>query len=361
MESEERIRQWIGPTAGVVVGVLGLLVLSGACLAVLRPFAGCFAWAAILAYATWPIYKRLLRRLHRRSTLAATLMTLFVTLSIIVPVTLVGASFWNDFENGLGEINKVLKEGAPDPPAWVERIPLAGAHIKTYWQNLAHNSDKLMEALKSGFTRFKDWFVARGLDVGQALLQFLLSVFVAFFFYRDGAKIVDGVRSILTRFVGDRGHQIFDVMAGTIKGVVYGIVGTALAQAVLAGIGFVIVGISAPLPLVLAVVTFFLALIPFGPPLIWFPMGVWLCYKGSVGWGVFMLFYGTFVISGVDNVLKPYLISKGSNLPFLLVFFGILGGVVVFGFLGIFVGPTLLAMGYTLIQPWCYHILEDKE
>ncbi len=353
MESEARRRQWIGTISVILLGLV--------CLAILRPFIASITWAAILTFATWPIYGRLLRRLNHKRGIAAFFMTFFIAVLVVAPITIVSLSLVNDFTSGMGTIQQILNEGAPDPPAWVKRIPLLGSHLQSYWQDLAHNGGKLVDLLKDWLTRWRGWFVARGLDVGQGVLNLLFTVFVAFFLYRDGLGIVEGFRSILTRFVGDRGHQLFDVMAGTIKGVIYGIVGTALVQAILAGIGFLIVRMPVPLPLLLAVATFFLSLIPIGPPLIWFPLAIWLFYKKSIGWGIFMLIYGTFVISGVDNVVKPYLISKGSNLPFILVFFGILGGVINFGFLGIFVGPTLLAVGYTLIQPWCYHVLEDRD
>ncbi len=347
--------------AVIAFGVFGLVLLVGSCLTVLRPFFASITWAAILTFATWPIYRFLLRVLKGRHTLAALLMTLFIATLVVVPVTLLTLSLADDVRSVLGKTHDILKNGLPDPPAWVEKIPVLGANAKTYWQGLAHDSAKLAEVLKDSFERWKEWFVARGLDVGQGAVHLVLSVFVAFFFYRDGARMVQGIRAILTRFVGDRGHQLFDVTAGTIKGVVYGIVGTALAQGILAGIGFLIAGIPAPLPVLLAVGTFFLSLIPVGPPLVWFPVTIWLFSRGSIGWGIFMALYGFFIISGVDNLLKPYLISKGSNLPFILVFFGVLGGVMAFGFIGIFVGPTLLAVGYTLIQPWCFDVLEDRE
>jgi predicted PurR-regulated permease PerM len=132
--------------------------------------------------------------------------------------------------------------------------------------------------------------------------------------------------------------------------VVYGILGTALAQGILAGMGLWISGV--PAPLLLGLLTFFLSLIPMGPPLVWIPATLWLFYRGDPGWGVFMGMWGAVIVSGVDNLLKPYLISRGSNLPFVLVFLGVFGGVIAFGFIGIFLGPTLLAVGYALLQDW---------
>jgi predicted PurR-regulated permease PerM len=132
--------------------------------------------------------------------------------------------------------------------------------------------------------------------------------------------------------------------------VVYGVIGTALAQATLQGLGLWLAGV--PAAFFLSFLTFFLGFVPVGPPLVWVPASAWLLYNGAIGWGMFMVVWGVFVVSGVDNVLRPYLISRGSKLPLLLVFFGVLGGLFAFGFLGLFLGPTLLAVGYVLFQEW---------
>jgi predicted PurR-regulated permease PerM len=151
------------------------------------------------------------------------------------------------------------------------------------------------------------------------------------------------------RIGGERGKHLLTVAGNTIRGVVYGILGTALAQALLAGIGFLIAGV--PGAAVLALLTFFLSVVPMGPPLVWIPAVIWLFHQGHTGWGIFMLFWGVGV-SSVDNVVKPWLISQGSDMPFLLIFFGVLGGALAFGFIGVFLGPTLLAVGYRLVTEW---------
>ena len=155
---------------------------------------------------------------------------------------------------------------------------------------------------------------------------------------------------MLTRLIGSRARQFIAVAGGTIQGVVYGILGTALAQGVLAGIGFSIVRV--PGALFLGLLTFFMSLIPMGPPFVWVPAVVWLVAQQRYGAAIFMGIWGMFVISGIDNIVKPYLISRGSNLPFILVFLGVIGGLAAFGFLGVFLGPVLLAVGYTLLLTW---------
>ena len=154
----------------------------------------------------------------------------------------------------------------------------------------------------------------------------------------------------MDRVVGIHVESVLGIINNTVRSVMYGLLGTALAQGLVATIGFAIAGV--PAALLLGVATAILSLVPVGPPLIWGGAAIWLFYQGTVGWGIFMLLWGFFLISGVDNVVKPLLISHGSHLPFILVLFGVMGGVLAFGFVGIFIGPTLLAVGLSLIQEW---------
>jgi predicted PurR-regulated permease PerM len=186
--------------------------------------------------------------------------------------------------------------------------------------------------------------------VAGGFLQLLLVVFVAFFFYRDGTRLAANLVAIVRRLGGALGEEMLTLSCNTVKGVMLGIFGTALAQSAVALIGFLMAG--APMPLLLALATFFLSVIPVGPPLIWGGAALWLYSHGDHGWAIFLALYGLLVISSVDNVVKPILISHSSHLPVLLVVLGVLGGVLAFGFIGIFLGPTLLAVGLTLITHW---------
>src|SRR5262252_129740 len=152
------------------------------------------------------------------------------------------------------------------------------------------------------------------------------------------------------RIGGERGRHLLTVAGNTVRGVVYGILGTALVQAVMAGIGFVIAGV--PGVSLLALLTFFSSVVPVvGTALVWLPAAFWLFHQGSTGWGIFMIIWGVGV-SNVDNIVKPWLISRGSDMPFILIFFGVLGGAIAFGFIGVFLGPTLLAVGFRLVEEW---------
>ena len=192
--------------------------------------------------------------------------------------------------------------------------------------------------------------LAGGILLGQGVIQLSLATFVCFFFYRDGVALVRFLNVAMVRVVGTQSDKILGIIHNTVRSVMYGLLGTALAQGLVATIGFAIAGV--PAALLLGVATAVLSLIPIGPPLIWGGAAIWLFYQGTVGWGIFMLLWGVFLISGVDNVVKPLLISRGSNLPFILVLFGVLGGVLAFGFVGVFIGPTLLAVGLNLMQEW---------
>jgi len=180
-------------------------------------------------------------------------------------------------------------------------------------------------------------------------MEVALSVFIAFFILRDGAAAADRLTTGVGRIAGDRGRRLLEVAGRTVRGVVYGILGTALVQGGMAGIGFWIAGV--PGAALLAVLTFLLSVVPMGPPLVWIPAVIWLFNQGSSGWAMFMLVWGLGV-SSVDNVVKPWLISQGSAMPFILIFFGVIGGALGFGVIGVFLGPTLLAVAYRLLEEW---------
>ena len=196
----------------------------------------------------------------------------------------------------------------------------------------------------------REWLIAAGLAVGQGVTQVLLSAFLAFFLLRDSQELGRRVSVAVERLAGPRGQRLIQVAGDTVHGVIYGILGTAIAQALVAGLGFWIAGV--PGAMLLAVFTFFFAVVPFGPPLIWLPAAFWLFAQNQTGMGVFMLLWGLLGISSVDNILRPLIISQGSKMPFALIFCGVIGGALGFGLVGVFLGPTLLAVAYRLIDEW---------
>lgn len=210
-----------------------------------------------------------------------------------------------------------------------------------------------MNWLKPWFQKAGLWLLQHSLDFAQGVFQLAMSVLIAFFLYRDGEGIVAQLREGFRRISGDYSQHLMDVAKTTVQSVVYGIIGTAVVQSVTAGIGFGIAGV--PSPVLLALFTFFLSFIPAGPVIVWLSASIWLFSGGHTGWGIFMLVYGVCVISSIDNIVKPYIISRGSKLPFVVMFIGILGGIATFGLIGVFLGPTLLTVGYSLTKEIISH------
>jgi predicted PurR-regulated permease PerM len=335
----------------LTLAVLALLIVG--CFLVLQPFITALVWAAILCVTSWPLFSRLRKRFHRHDWLAALSMLLLITVVLFAPFVIVGTTIADNADAVAAWAKEVLSQGPPEPPDWIATLPLIGERLAAYWMTMAHDTPRLMGELRQYIEPARRIAVASGVTVAAALFQLALSILIAFFIFRDGDEIIGRLRAGIARLAGEHGGRLANVAVGTVRGVVLGILGTALVQGVLAGIGFWIAGIKAA-PL-LGFVTFLLSPVPIGPPLVWVPAGLWLINVGETGWGIFVLLWGALVVSTIDNVLKPLIISHGSDLPFVLVLLGVLGGVVAFGFIGVFLGPVLLAVGYGLLQEWAAH------
>jgi predicted PurR-regulated permease PerM len=333
-----------------MVALFVLAVIVVGCYFVLLPFLTAMLWAFILCCATWPVFLRARRLTGGRASLASLLMTLGISAVLLAPFVVVGLSLADNAQELLEESRRVIADGPPGPPAWVAQIPVVGPRMDAYWTALANDRVRLLEELKNYIDPIRKFAIASGQVLVQGILQLTLSIFIAFFVYQNGEAMTRRLMSIVVRIFGEKGRHLTGLAAGTTRGVVYGILGTALLQGILAAIGLLIAGVpAAPL---LGLATFFLSPVPIGPPLVWLPAAFWLFSHGQTGWAIFLLVWGAAVVSSVDNVIKPLIISRGSNMPFVLVLFGVLGGVVAFGFIGVFLGPTLLAIGYALLIDW---------
>lgn len=332
-----------------IISAIILLTLLGGCLLVLRPFLSAMLWAAVLSFTTWPIFKRVLWLVRGHRTLAALLMALLMILIVLVPFALIAAAVSDNVRDLTAAVKGWIDTGFPAPPDWLGKIPLVGHRAVEHWQLLSTDHAKLLEESKRLIEPLSAFLLILGKILGGGLVALALSILITIFFFRDGEAIAHHLIAMVERVAGERGHRLLDLAGSTVRGVVYGILGTALAQAVMAGIGFLITGV--PGAGMLALLTFFLSVVPVGPPLIWIPATLWLFHEGSTGWALFMLVWGIGV-SSIDNVIKPWLISHGSDMPFILILFGVLGGAVAFGFIGVFLGPTLLAIGYRVISEW---------
>ena len=333
-----------------LIALVALAALIVGCVLVLAPFVSALLWAVIICFSTWGAYERLLKLVRGRESLAAGIMTLLLAVILIGPLVVVGVSLGDNAKHLTEAIRRWTAEGFPAPPDWLAGLPLVGPKLNVLWLSLEADSTKFIAYLKRLAAPVSKWLLGTGLAFGQGLLYLTLSVLTAYFLYRDGTDVARRARAGMERIAGARAYHLLEVAGNTVKGVVYGIIGAALAQGIMAGLGYWIAGV--PGPFLLGLLTCFLALVPVGPPLIWIPASLWLFNQDQTGWGIFMLIFGAVGISGIDNFVKPYLISQGSRLPFILVLLGVLGGVLSFGIIGVFLGPTLLAVGFALLIDW---------
>ncbi len=338
LKNQQRIEQIAG-------GILIAVIIIG-CLLVLRLFVLAILWAAILCFVTWPLRELFLKWFRGRRGLTAFLMTLLLLLVLFVPFLAVGLTFTDNIRSALNWLETQKETGFLPPPPWVDRIPIVGDKISSFWTDLSQNAGPALEKLKPLFQSAGLWLIKHSLDFAQGIFNLAMSVLIAFFLYRDGEGVVSGLNEIFQRISGDYAQKLMDVVKTTVRSVVYGTIGTAMAQGIAAAVGFAIAGL--PSPILLGTFTFILGFIPMGPPVIWIIASIWLFAESHPGWGVFMVLYGIFCISGIDNIIRPYLISRGSKLSFILTFIGVLGGIATFGFIGVFIGPTILAAGYSL-------------
>ncbi|HEY0285480.1 MAG TPA: AI-2E family transporter [Pseudomonas sp.] len=327
-----------------------LLALLGTCLWVMAPFWSALFWGAVLAFASWPLMRLLTRWLKGRESLAAAILTLGWAVLVLAPLVWLGFNLADHVRDATLFVKDVQVDGLPDPPAWLISVPFVGERLVRFWTTIDQQGAAMLANVRPYLGQVGNFLLARSAQIGGGIVELTLSIVFVFFFYRDGPRLAAFVLSLLERLIGDRAQYYADLVAGTVQRVVNGVIGTAAAQALLALIGFLIAGV--PGALVLGIGTFLLSLVPMGPPLIWIPATAWLAWEGEYGMAIFLGLWGTFIVSGVDNVLKPYLISRGGNLPLVIVLLGVFGGLLAFGFIGLFIGPTLLAVAYSLLLDW---------
>jgi predicted PurR-regulated permease PerM len=335
------IELWVGGTAVVVLGLM--------CLLVLRPFISAALWAVILCFTTWPLFLSLETLLGGRRALSALIATLLLAAIIVVPVAILGATLADNVSSLIAAGQKLIRQGPPSPPDWVASIPLIGSHIADYWNYLNESSAVRLQELARLLPAAKTIVLWGGPALAAGIFQIGLSLLIAFFFYRDGHAAASQLHAALHRIAGERGDRLLELAGATIRAVVYGVLGTALLQGVVAAIGFVIAGV--PGAVSLGFVTFVLSFLPGGPLIVAAPAAFWLYRQGSTAWAVFMLAWGL-MVGMLDNVVKPLLISRGGSTPMILVMLGVLGGALAFGVIGMFLGPTLVALGYSLFEQW---------
>lgn len=332
------------------VATVLLATLAIGCFLVLRPFLSALLWAVILSFSTWPIYQRVERLVGGRSTLAASLMIVGAATLFALPIVALGSRLASEAPALAALVNRFLEEGPRPPPPWVKELPVVGGRLETYWQSVAYDAAKLAADIKPYIGPIREWLLGLGLGLGAAIAEVMLSLFVLFFFYRNGMAGSRVLRSALLRVGGPSAEHLLSVAGATVRGVVYGIIGTNLVEALLAMLGLLIVGV--PGAVLLGCAVFFLTLVPLAPAIVFVPAILWLIQQQATVSAIFLGAWYVFVFMILEGGLRAYFISRGGDLPLILVFLGMLGGIFAVGFLGIFVGPTLLAIGYTVLQEW---------
>jgi predicted PurR-regulated permease PerM len=341
------------------LGLVGLALLAAGAFVIIRPFISALLWAVVITYSTSGLYQRLESWLRGRRSLAAALLTLFIATAIVFPLVLVSVTLTENVAGLVDTVREGLDSGIGPPPRWIGELPLVGAPLRDYWARIAAGEASLASGIKPYVSVAGGWLLSVLASIGGGILELLLSLVIAFFLYRDGATAAARLYALFTRIGGERAAHALDVAGGTIKGVVYGIIGTNFVQGVLAAAGFWVAGV--PGAFLLGFLCFFLTTLPLAPTFVWLPSSLWLFYSGSTGAAIGLAIWCFLIFNPLENVLRPYLISRGSSLPILLILLGMLGGLAALGLLGIFVGPTVLAVGYSLLLEWIEPVPRSSE
>ncbi|MCW8085394.1 AI-2E family transporter [Sabulicella glaciei] len=339
-----------------IIGLAAAAALAAACFLVLRPFISALLWAVILAFVTWPAYRFLTDRARLRPTAAALVMVTAEFLLIAVPILLAAPVRGEDIEGIRRWIERLLTDGPPDLTPFLLAIPFVGAWLAEWARSFFGDMGGVLSTIEPYAGAIAQNALSVLLAVLSGVAEVVVAIILTFFFYRDGPAIAARALAVLRRLAGERADRLWLLTANVTRGVVYGLLGTALAQGFMTAIGLWISGV--PNPVLLGVIAACISILPVGAPLVWIPSAIWLFATGSTGWGIFLTLYGALGISSVDNVIRPWLIARGADLPLLLTILGALGGVFAFGFLGLFLGPVALALGYTLLKDWASNTTE---
>lgn len=332
------------------LSVLVLLLLGAAAFLVLRPFITSIVWATVVSVAAWPLLLRLDAMLGRRRGLSVAIITVTILLVVFVPVTLAIATIVKNAKGITAEIRSLDAIPIPKPPAVLERFPIAGARLAGRWRDFAALDPEARSAAVTPYVQSAlQWFAIKAGSVGAMLIQFLLTTIIAAILFAKREVVRDGLLRFATRLAGRRGHDVAILAGQTIRGVVLGVVGTALIQTAVGSVGLLITGV--PAAALLAAVMLICCLAQIGPILVMVPAVAWLYWSGSGGRGTTLLVF-TIVAAALDNFVRPFLIKRGADIPILLIFSGVIGGLLAFGIVGLFIGPVVLTVAYTLLASW---------
>jgi predicted PurR-regulated permease PerM len=331
----------------MVLFILGLLISS---FRILTPFLLAGVWASTIAIATWPLLLKVEAWLGKRRGAAVAVMLVVMLLAFVLPLGLAIDSIVTHRETISGWLTSLPDMTLPAAPAWIQKIPAVGAKIAAAWDDIAAAGTKTIFVRLSPHT--KDafaWVMSRAGGLGAAFIQFFLTVLISGILYAKGETVAAGVIRFGRRLGGDRGEHVVRLAGQSVRAVALGVIVTALVQSVLAGIGLAVAGI--PFATMLTALVFVLCIAQLGPFLVMIPASIWLYAQGSHVSGIVLLVW-SIAVGMIDNFLRPVLIKRGADLPILLIFAGVIGGLLSFGVIGLFVGPVVLAVAYTLLGQW---------
>ena len=316
-------------------------------------------WAAIIAYITWPLHLRIFKWVGERKNLSAILMTTLLVLVVGVPLTIGIFVLQHEGRQLYFEVQQQLYAGKIEVPEFVQTLPLIGPEIQRIIFELNSNPHAITQNIGmwiQGHLGYGRFVLA---EISRNLVKLIFAIFSLFFFYRDGSLILEQVRRAFELVIGPRIHHYFQTISETTRAVVYGVGLTAIVQALLASLSYIVAGV--PNPMVLTLVTFVLALIPFGPPVAYGSVALWLFSQGQTVEAAGVLIWGVAIVSSADNVIRPLVISGATKIPFLLIMFGVLGGLASFGLVGLFIGPVILAVLLAIWKEWLQEKIHNAE
>ena len=327
--------------------IVGLLALS---LWVLRPFLAATVWATMIVVATWPLLVSLERLFGGRRTPAVAVMSVGMLLLLVAPLWWAITTIADRSDQLIAFWKDLTDNGIPTPPSWVEAIPYVGEKLATGWRDfIAGGAPGILEHITPYASSTGKWLLSQFGGLGGMLILFWVVVVIAAIFYASGEAAASMARGFGKRLAGKRGEDAVVLAGQAIRAVALGVGVTAVAQTALGGLGLVIAGV--PFAAVLSAAMLMLCIAQVGPSLILFPAVAWMYWEENTGMATFLLVWSLVVVS-LDNFLRPMLIKRGADLPLLLIFAGVIGGLISFGLIGIFVGPVALAVTYTLLRAW---------
>lgn len=340
----------------LVVLFIGLMIVSS--LWILQPFLGALVWATMIVVATWPLMLTVQTALGGRRWAAVTVMTLAMLLLLVAPLTFAILTVIDRRDEIVNLAASLSTAEVPPPPAWLEGVPYVGGRLSEEWRRLAAIGAEELTAQAAPYVRQAlTWFAGQAGSLGLMVLHFLLTLIIAAILYANGEFAAMGVRRFGRRLADDRGENAVVLSGQAIRAVALGVIVTAIVQSAAAGLGLAVSGI--PYAAVLTTIIFVLCIAQVGPILVLIPAVGWLYWSGDSVWGTLLLVW-SIAVGLLDNVLRPILIRRGADLPLLLIFAGVIGGLIGFGVIGLFVGPTVLAVTYRLLEAWIADIDQEE-